>query len=69
MPEKYLHLIHAEIDGEATDKELAALREYLASHPGAQRVRVELAKLTSVLRQAEEVETPGDLHSIILAEQ
>lgn len=65
--EKYLELIHAEIDGEATDKELAALREYLASHSEAQKVRVKLVKLTSVLKQVEEVETPGDLHTSILA--
>lgn len=65
--EKYLELIHAEMDGEATKKELATLREYLASDPEAQRVRAELAKLTNVLDQVEEVETPSDLHTSILA--
>lgn len=65
--EKYLELIHAEMDGEATKKDLATLREYLASDPEAQRVRAELAKLTNVLNRVEEVETPGDLHTSILA--
>ena len=65
--EKYLKLIHAELDGEATDRELDTLREHLASDPEAQRARAELAKLTSVLKQVEEVEIPGDLHSSILA--
>lgn len=65
--EKYLQLIHAEMDGEATEKELATLREYLASDPEAQKVRAELAKLTNVLDQVKEVETPGDLHTSILA--
>lgn len=65
--EEYLKLMHAEMDGEATEKELATLQEYLASDPEAQKVRAELAKLTNVLDQVEEVETPGDLHTNILA--
>lgn len=65
--EKYLKLIHAQMDGEATEKELAILREYLASDPEAQKVRAELAKLANVLDQVEEVEAPGDLHTSILA--
>lgn len=65
--EKYLKLIHAEMDGEATEKELAILREYLASDPEAQKVRAELAKLANILAQVEEFEAPGDLHPSILA--
>lgn len=65
--ERYLELMHAEMDGEATDKELATLREYLASHPQAQSVHAELVKLTGILNQVEEVETPDDLHGSILA--
>ncbi|PYX77981.1 MAG: hypothetical protein DMG70_33230, partial [Acidobacteria bacterium] len=60
---KYLELIHAEIDGEASDKELAALQEYLASDHEAQKLRAALAKLNNVLNQVEEVETPADLHT------
>jgi len=67
LPEKYLELIHAEIDGEASEKELATLREYLASDTDAQKVRAELAKLTDVLGQVEQAETPSDLHTGILA--
>lgn len=65
--EKYLKLVHAEMDGEATEKELATLREYLASNPKAQKARAELAKLTNVLDQVEDVEPPGDLHTNIMA--
>lgn len=65
--EKYWELLHAEIDGEATDEELAALREYLSSDPEAQKERAELVKLNNVLNQVEELETPGDLHTSILA--
>lgn len=66
-PEKYLELMHAALDGEATDKELATLREYLASHPEAQSDHAELAKLTEILNQVEELETPVGLHGSILA--
>lgn len=66
-PEKYLELMHAALDGEATDKELATLREYLASHPEAQSDHAELAKLTGILNQVEELETPVGLHGSILA--
>jgi len=65
--ERYLELMHAEMDGEATDEELATLREYLASHPEAQSVRAELVKLTGILNQVEKVEIPDDLHRGILA--
>jgi hypothetical protein len=65
--EEYLEIMHAEMDGEASDKELATLREHLASDPEAQREHAELRKLTSILNQVEEVETPGDLHRNILA--
>lgn len=64
---KYLELMHAELDGEATDKELTALREYLASHPEGQNDRAELVKLADILNQVEEVETPEDLHGSIMA--
>jgi hypothetical protein len=66
-PEKYLELMHAALDGEATDKELATLRDYIASHPEAQSVHAELAKLTEILNQVEELETPDDLRGSILA--
>ena len=65
--EKYLELTHAEVDGEATDEEVSALRKYLACHPEAENVHAELLKLTEVLNQVEELETPDDLHGSILA--
>jgi len=67
LPDKYVELMHAEVDGAATAREVNALREYLASHPEAQEVRAELAKLTNALSQVEKVEIPGDLHTSILA--
>lgn len=66
LPDKYVELIHAEVDGAASARELAVLREYLATHPEAEEVRAELAKLTDVLSQVEKVETPADLHTSIL---
>jgi hypothetical protein len=67
LPDKYVELIHAEVDGAATARELAALRDYLASHPEEQKVRAELVKLNDVLSRVEEVETPADLRTSILA--
>lgn len=66
-PEKYLELIHAKVDGEATDQELSALRDYLALHPEMKNVQAELVKLTDILGQVGELETPADLHGSILA--
>jgi hypothetical protein len=65
--EKYLELMHAEMDGEISDEELVALREYLAFNPEARRVHAELAKLTGILNQVEQVEAPDDLRGNILA--
>ena len=65
--EKYLELMHAELDETASDKELATLREYLATNPEAQRLRAELAELANLLHEVEQVETPADLHASILA--
>src|ERR1700747_1634070 len=59
--------MHAEMDGKISDEELVALREYLASNPEARRLHAELAKLTGILKQVEQVETPDDLHGNILA--
>jgi len=67
LPDQCVELIHAEVDGAATARELAALREYLASHPEAKKERAELAKLNDLLSRVEQVETPGDLHTGILA--
>jgi len=64
---EYMELMHAEIDGEASPEQLAALREYLAHHPEAQIAHAKLAKLTDILNHVEEVETPGDLRGKILA--
>jgi hypothetical protein len=65
--EKYQELMHGELDGEVSNEELVALREYLAAHPEAQSVQAELKKLTAVLNQVEDIEVPDDLHESILA--
>jgi len=59
--------MHAEVDGQASDRELAALNEYLAANPEAQNVRTDLRKLTDILNQVEELEPPDDLHGSIMA--
>jgi len=66
--EKYIELMHADIDGAASKEQMAALEEYLATHPEAQRARAELKKLTEVLSQVEPIESPADLRKNIMAE-
>ena len=67
LHEKYLELMHAVVDGEASDRERAALKEYLAANPEAENAHAELVKLTDVLSRVQEVELPQDLHENILA--
>jgi hypothetical protein len=67
LPERYLELMHAELDGQASHEDLVPLRDYLASHPEAQRMRAELAELTNILDKVEQIETPAELRSNIMA--
>lgn len=66
MREKYVELIHAAVDGEATTEHLNALREYLANHPEARSEHAEFAKLAEILNRMEALETPADLHANIM---
>jgi hypothetical protein len=63
----YVELMHAALDGEASEREMAALREYLVSNPEAQSVQSGLMKLADVLRRVEDIEPPEDLTRSILA--
>jgi len=63
----YLELMYADLDGEASEKEMVALREYLVSSPEARRMQTELAKLADLLSQVEAIEPPEDLMKSILA--
>jgi hypothetical protein len=65
--ENYLELIHAEMDGEATEKELTTLHGYIARDTEARELRAGLARLNNLLKQVEPVDPPGDLHNNILA--
>lgn len=64
---RYVELMQAEIDGEASEREMAALRDYLVSNPEARSVQTELVKLADVLSQVEDIDPPGDLAKNILA--
>jgi len=59
--------MHAALDGEASEREMAALRDYLVSNPEAQSVQTGLVKLADVLGQVEDIEPPRDLTESILA--
>ncbi len=64
--EKYVELMHAAVDGEASHEQLSTLREYMAGHGEAQREHAELEQLTGILNRVEAVEIPVDLHKSIM---
>jgi len=63
---KYLELMHADLDGEASESERAALRTYLDSNPEMRKTHDALARLADVLNQTADVEPPPDLGQQIM---
>lgn len=66
MDEKYLELIHAELDGELPDRERAELSRYLLANPEARAFREELRNVCAALSRIEQVEPPRGLKESIL---
>jgi hypothetical protein len=64
---KFEELMHAEMDGEASEIEVAALHEYLVSKPEARAIHTQLGKLAGILNQIPDIEPPKDLRRKILA--
>lgn len=67
IDEKYLELIHAEVDGELPDRERAELSRYLLANPEARAFREELRSVCAALDAIEQVEPPRGLKESILA--
>jgi hypothetical protein len=67
MDEKQTELIQREIDGVNSERESAALREYLTQDSEAFELYTELAKMAQVLERTEEVDPPAELRSAILS--
>jgi anti-sigma factor RsiW len=66
VPDEYLELIHAELDGRLTDPQRADLSRYLLENPEARKLRDELRKLNAALEQIAPVEPPAGLRESIL---
>jgi anti-sigma factor RsiW len=66
ISDKYIELIHREIDGLNSPRESARLRDYLAANPQAQQFYVEMAATSSLLQEVRAVEPPAHLpHEIM----
>ncbi len=63
---KYLELIHRDLDGELSAEESAALRNYLDGNAEARRLHEELKDLNSTLGRAEEFAPPSSLRTDIM---
>lgn len=63
---KYLELLHAELDGVNTPQESARLAAYLAVHPEAQRLYDELRGMANVLAEVKPVTPPASLQYAIM---
>jgi len=66
IDDKYLQLMHAEIDGVNTPQQSAKLREYLGQRPEAQRLYEELTAATALLQELKPVEPPPHLQHAIM---
>ncbi len=67
LDERYDELIQREIDGEASEQEVAALRHYVAENADARSRQAELKQLAELLNRVEPVTPPADLAKSILA--
>lgn len=66
VPDKYLELIHAELDGRLTDQQRADLSRFLLENPEGRHLRDELRRLNAALARIEPVEPPAGLRESIL---
>ena len=64
--EKYIELIHAEIDGTISKEEKIDLDRFLASDPEMRRVYVELTGVNEILNQSGRLEPPPDMKKKIM---
>lgn len=67
LDEKYEELIQRQIDGETSEQERTALRDFVAANAEAQTVQNRLLRLAEILNRVEEVEPPTDLSGNIMA--
>lgn len=66
IEERFRELIHAEIDGELTDRQKAELANHLLAHPETRTIRDEIGRVCAALDGIEMVEPPHGLRDSIL---
>jgi len=67
IEEKYVELIHADVDSELPEQYRAELSRYLLANPDARALRDELRQVCRTLGQLPAVEPPPELRDSILA--
>lgn len=66
IADKYIELIHREIDGRNSPQASAKLAAFLAANPQAQKLYDELQALSGMLQEVKPVEPPAHLPHIIM---
>ena len=64
--DKYIELIHRELDGLNSPRESAQLRDHLAANPEAQQFYDEMLATASLLQEVKAVEPPAHLQHVIM---
>jgi len=67
LDEGYEELIQREIDGDTSEQERTALKDYVATNAEARRLHSGLKRLTEILNQVGPVKPPADLAKSIVA--
>ncbi|KPJ60903.1 MAG: hypothetical protein AMJ46_04215 [Latescibacteria bacterium DG_63] len=67
IEEKYIELMHREIDGVCSEGESAQLRGYLKENPEASRYFEELSAIARMFNSVEELEPPAELRENIFS--
>jgi anti-sigma factor RsiW len=66
IADKYIELIHRELDGANTPAESARLKAYFAANPAAQQFYEELTEMSGMLKEVRAVEPPAHLQQVIM---
>jgi len=66
IADKYIELIHREIDGLNSPQEAAQLKDHLAANPAAQKLYDELVAISVMTREVKPVEPPAHLQNVIM---
>lgn len=66
IEERYIELIHAELDGELTSEQRAELSRVLLANPGARALRDQLVRVFGALEKLEKVPPPPGLSDSVL---